>query len=176
MTLHRDGSVAGAVDRPDDIRELRPGDVDFGPVGRTVGFLTRLAQVAIVERFYGAFDATGLSPAKLSLLACVMLNPKARQGVLAEALRIKRANMVKLVRGLEEAGLLERTIPDDDRRSVVLSVTPRGREIAEQFIAAIGAFDRRTIACLTDGEYAELVRLLTKVTGNDTAYPPQQIP
>ena len=62
------------------------------------------------------------------MLTLILHNPGIRQGVLARRLMIKRAHMTKLIRSLEKSGYVERTIPDEDRRSVTLRLKCEGRE------------------------------------------------
>ncbi len=79
--------------------------LDFGPLAGLAGFMLRLAQVRVFESFFRDFGAREITPGQVGILVSVGLNPGVRQGVLAEALRIKRSNMAKIVRLLEERGL-----------------------------------------------------------------------
>jgi len=139
-------------------------DVDLGGLAGSLGFLLRLAQVENFARFYEAFAGEELRPGEFSTLAVIHRNPGIRQGVLAQKLMIKRAHMTKLVRGFEDRGLVRRTIPDDDRRSVELALTAKGRAFVEANLQRFLAFETENAPQLSGAEKAELLRLLRKLT------------
>ena len=140
-------------------------EVDLGPLGETVGFLLRLAQLRAFEAFRERFGEAGLNPGAFSVLLLIARNPGVRQGVVAERLMIKRAHMTKLVRGLEEAGLILRLIPDHDRRSVELTLTDVGQDYVADFGPEVLAAEKTAAGALTEAEAADLVRLLRKYLG-----------
>ncbi|MBB4121213.1 MarR family winged helix-turn-helix transcriptional regulator [Martelella radicis] len=107
-------------------------DVDLGELNNSLGFLLRVAQVRVYDQFYERFGADDLRPGEFSMLWLMHLNPGIKQGILAQTLRIKPAHMTKTVRRFEDQGLIEREIPDHDRRSVLLKLTAKG----EDFVAA----------------------------------------
>ena len=140
-------------------------DVDLGPLGDTVGFLLRLAQLRAFEAFRGRFAEVGLHPGSFSVLVLIARNPGVRQGVVAERLMIKRAHMTKLVRAMEEAGLILRLVPDHDRRAVELRLTEAGAAYLDEFAPEVFAAEKDAAGALTEAEAAELVRLLRKYLG-----------
>lgn len=71
----------------------------------------------------------GLTPASASVLMVIRSNPGVGHGKLADALLIQRPNMTKLMRRLESRGLLRRLGLPDDRRRVVLALTPKGKKV-----------------------------------------------
>lgn len=136
--------------------------LDWGPLGDSLGFLLRLAQLEAFATYFAAKDAAMPMPGSLSILMMLQANPGIRQGVLARALRIKRAHMTKIVRALEDAGLVQGVVPPDDRRSVELRLTGAGEAEAEQGWAAIRGHETTPPPTLTEGEAATLRRLLRK--------------
>lgn len=141
--------------------------VDLGELNTTLGFLLRVAQVRIFESFYQRFGGDGLRPGEFSTLLLIDCNPGIRQGLLAQTLWIKPAHMTKMIRRLEDQSLITREIPDDDRRSVKLDLTPEGRAfVADQRARHSSANDYHRHD-LTPSEERELARLLRKFTGLD---------
>jgi len=57
------------------------------------------------------------------------LGENVRQNALAEAIGIEGASLVRLLDGLESAGLISRETDPTDRRANVLSLTEAGREV-----------------------------------------------
>ena len=129
--------------------------------------MLRLAQVQIFESFFRDFDARDITPGQIGILVSVGRNPGVRQGVLAEALRIKRSNMAKIVRLLERDGMIERRVPPNDRRAVELRLTRKGRVLVDRSIPEIAVSDRAATAVLSEGERATLLRLLARLAGAD---------
>jgi DNA-binding MarR family transcriptional regulator len=139
-------------------------ELDLGPLGDTVGFLLRLAQLRAFDAFRERFADMDLTPGAFSVLVLIARNPGVRQGAVAERLMIKRAHMTKLVRAMEEAGLILRLIPDHDRRSVELTLTDAGQAYLEEFAPEVFAAETEA-GGLTPAEAADFVRLLRKYIG-----------
>jgi len=143
----------------------RRDDIDFGEVSSSLGFLLRLAQVKVFESFFASLAHLGLSPGEFTVLWVIGLNPGVPQGVIARRLQIKPAHMTKLVQRAVDAQLVERCVPDDDRRSVHLRLSSAG----ERFVAKTKPAFLDVIAAenthLDDEEFATLIRLLRKFNG-----------
>lgn len=138
------------------------GNLDWGPLGDSLGFLLRLAQLEAFEAYFTATDGAAPLPGSLSILLMVRGNPGIRQGVLARALRIKRAHMTKIVQSLEQAGHLRGSIPPDDRRAVELHLTPSGLEEAARGWAVVRQLEETPPPTLSAEEAALLRHLLRK--------------
>jgi DNA-binding MarR family transcriptional regulator len=79
-----------------------------------------------------AARAAGLEPQQHQLLLSIKGLPAAKKatiGVLAERMQLTHHSMVELVDRLEERGLVKRRREDEDRRQVVVQITPAGDEI-----------------------------------------------
>jgi DNA-binding MarR family transcriptional regulator len=148
-------------------REVGPTAVEFGGLTQVAGFMVRLAQLHLFEAFYREFGERGVTPGQIGILMMLGQNPGLRQGVLAQALRIKRSNMAKIVRLLDREGLITRRVPSTDRRAVELRLTPRGKALVERISPQIAASDRAATAMLSDGERATLLRLLARMAHLD---------
>jgi DNA-binding MarR family transcriptional regulator len=81
---------------------------------------------------------------------------------LATALGAEPSNLTAIVDRLEEAGLVERTVPTHDRRVKQLRLTPAGmamrRRVESEVFAALTFFDR-----LAPVERHQLARLLAQL-------------
>lgn len=139
--------------------------IAFGPLADSLGFHLRLAQIAAFEEFFAAFAEDGLQPGSFSVLITIGENPGIRQGVLANALRIKRSHMAKIVQGFGEAGLIERRVPPDDRRAVELTLTQAGHRLVETKMPKFLQHERASASRLTEDERRTLFALLRKLHG-----------
>jgi DNA-binding MarR family transcriptional regulator len=140
-------------------------DVSLGELEKSAGFLLRLAQLSAFERFFLVFGESEIKISEFTVLLAVHENPGIRQGLLADVLKIKWPNMTKLVRALEERGLLTRKIPHDDRRSVVLTVTRAGKRQIDASAQKMYRSDREALSMLSDTEHAHLLSLSRKIAG-----------
>jgi len=74
---------------------------------------------------------TGLPPAWFEVLACLDKCPR-RMSELADSVTLSRGGATRLVARMEEAGLVEREIPKEDRRATFARLTPAGEEALER--------------------------------------------
>jgi DNA-binding MarR family transcriptional regulator len=139
--------------------------VSLGELEESLGFLLRIAQVHAFQRFYDAFGEDGPRPGEFSVMWVVRRNPGIRQGLLAETLEIKPAQMTKMIRRLEDQGHVERVIPDNDRRSVELYLTRAGEALTEAHRAAFFSHDDHHHLDLTERESHQLAHLLRRYIG-----------
>ncbi|GHF34004.1 MarR family winged helix-turn-helix transcriptional regulator [Seohaeicola zhoushanensis] len=139
--------------------------IAFGELSASLGLMLRLAQVRLFDGFYEDLGQHGLKPGEFTVLWVIGLNPEARQGLIARKLRIKPAHMTKLVQRAVDRGLVERIIPEEDRRSVRLRLTPEG----EDFVAArkpdFLTHISREHSRLTPDELGTLIAILQKFNG-----------
>jgi DNA-binding MarR family transcriptional regulator len=75
---------------------------------------------------------------------------------------IKRAHMTKMIRAMEDTGLVSRTVPEDDKRSVELWLTTRGEARVAAMRDPWADHEGRPARNLTRRDEAELKRLLRK--------------
>jgi len=139
--------------------------VSLGGLESSAGFVMRIAQLATFERLFEELGSTDLRISEFTVLVAIARNPNMRQGVIADVLKIKWSNMTKVVRALEEKGLVERRIPPNDRRSIVLCATDAGRAEIERWGDAMYRCDRQALAMLDDGEHAQFLALSRKIAG-----------
>lgn len=137
--------------------------VDLGDMPRSVGFMLRMAQVACFDAFYKSLADETVKPGGMTVLWVIGLNPGIRQGTLARTLRIKPAHMTKLVQRHVEAGFVDRTVPDSDRRAIQLSLTKAGRAYCDANAAALDAETEADRLGLSKPETAQLLALLDKL-------------
>lgn len=152
--------------KSDDLTDegVQPG-LTFGVIETSAGFLLRIAQLTAFDRFFEEYPDSGIKISEFTVLLAIAENPGIRQGVLADTLKIKWSNMTKLVRSLEQKEWVGRHIPPNDRRSVELHVTEKGRREIDAATGVMLDADRKAVSMLDDGEHAQLLALLRKVAG-----------
>jgi DNA-binding MarR family transcriptional regulator len=90
-----------------------------------------------------------------------------RTDVLTRQLRLAQSSTVRLVDRLERDGLLQRSI-GEDRRIVMVSLTARGRRMAENILAARQDVLRDLVNKLSESERAALQAISVKLLANLT--------
>ena len=139
--------------------------ISLGGMEEQAGFILRIAQLAAFERFFALLGPSAVKISEITVLIAIAENPGIRQGEIADVRKIKWPNMTKLVRGLEARGLVERHIPQNDRRSVVLRITEAGREAIDESSEMMARADRAALSMLNDEEHAQLMALSRKIAG-----------
>ena len=112
--------------------------------------------------------ASGVGPARLSALSVLVFRGPLTVTELAAAERVKPPTMTRIVSGLEETGLARKEPGATDRRSVVVTATPRGHEVLQtaraRRIRALAArmedLSRRDVATL--GRAAQLMERIAR--------------
>ena len=140
--------------------------IRFGELTGSLGLLLRLAQLVSFRDFFQGLGHLGMRPGEATVLMLIGANPGIRQGELARHLMIKRAHMTKMMRAMEEAGLVRRTVPANDRRSVELSLSPAGTARVAALSGSFLAHEASAGRGLTRREEAALKRLLRKYLGH----------
>jgi len=101
---------------------------------------------------------TELRASHASALTSVELHGPLTPSELAEIERIKRPTATRVLRGLEEEGLVERTPDPKDGRSALISLTGEGRERLRRLRQRKNAYLARRMRDLDPGDVATLER------------------
>jgi DNA-binding MarR family transcriptional regulator len=80
-----------------------------------------------------------------------------------ERLLVASATMTATLDLLEHRGWIHRAPNPDDRRSVLIEITPDGRAIADQLLPGIRKLERSILSALTQDERAHLLDLLARI-------------
>jgi DNA-binding MarR family transcriptional regulator len=84
--------------------------------------------------------------------------------VIAERLIITTGSMTSMLNTLERRGLIRRTPHPDDRRKLLIAITPNGAAIVEALVPSLHQRERTIIGdALTEAEQHQLRTLLAKV-------------
>jgi DNA-binding MarR family transcriptional regulator len=95
----------------------------------------RLATFRLARRLRCVRVADAMSDAQLGVLMTLRLHGRRTITALAERERVTAPSMTSLINGLEEQGLVTRTVDDHDRRRVQVDVTDAGIDIVERTMA-----------------------------------------
>ncbi|MGF7008944.1 MarR family winged helix-turn-helix transcriptional regulator [Aminobacter sp. BE322] len=154
------------MDQVDDIlaqwNRERP-DLDVAPMG-LIGRISRLAQ-HLGREMEKTFARHGLNYASFDVLATLRRSgaPYALSpGDLSATMMITSGTMTNRVDQLEKAGLVERRLNPDDRRSFIVSLTDKGFATIDAAVTDHVATQTRVVEMLSPDERAVLNALLSK--------------
>jgi DNA-binding MarR family transcriptional regulator len=99
-----------------------------------------------------------LSASSASALSTLELYGPVTPSELADIERIKRPSATRILRGLEEQGLVERTPDPKDGRSALISITGEGRERLRRLRKRKNAYLARRMRDLDPGDVKSLER------------------
>lgn len=145
--------------------------VELGEITGSLGFLLRMAQLKAFNYFYHTLKGHGLKPGEFTVIWVIGLNPGLRQGTIARCLHIKPAHMTKLVARLVEQGLVQRTVPADDRRSVRIALTAEGEAFVARYRDRFLELHITERSDLNPDEAATLLALLRRYAGLEGGTP-----
>jgi DNA-binding MarR family transcriptional regulator len=94
--------------------------------------ISRLARRLRVERLGLGGTETVLSDIQLAALAAIERHESMTPGELAEHEKVQPPSITRVIAVLEERGLVRRAPHATDRRQVVLTVTPEGRDLVQR--------------------------------------------
>jgi DNA-binding MarR family transcriptional regulator len=114
------------------------------PLLRFPGYALRRAANSTAAELSARLATVDLRQSHASLLMLVASNPGATSSALGRALGIERANMVPLLKRLEEAGLIEREAIDG--KSQGLRLTAEGQRRLAEARAIIETFEAELVA------------------------------
>jgi DNA-binding MarR family transcriptional regulator len=93
-------------------------------------------------------------------------HPGATQSDLAAHSGRDKAQVARLIKGLRDAGMLDATADEADRRSTRLTLSSAGQAVCEELHRQSGALGRIALAGLDTDDQARLMALLARVRAN----------
>jgi DNA-binding MarR family transcriptional regulator len=144
-------------------RTERP-DIDTGPVG-IVGRITRASR--LLERSTREHLATHhLQPWEYDVLAALRRSGRPYEltaGQLVATMIVTSGAITNRIDHLTAKGLVDRNIDPDNRRSVLISLTPKGKTLIDHAVVAHVDNEEQLLAPLPQQDREQLTHLLRKL-------------
>jgi DNA-binding MarR family transcriptional regulator len=141
-------------------RRERP-DLDPSPIG-VIGRISRLAR-ELEQRLEPVYREHGLEPGWHDVLATLRRSGppyRLRPSEFTSALMLTSSGTTKRLDRLEQAGLITREADPQDRRGILIRLTPAGLELIDGLTSAHLENERRILAALSEAEQRRLADLL----------------
>ncbi|MDP1741717.1 MAG: MarR family transcriptional regulator [Polaromonas sp.] len=129
------------------------------------GFLLRRAHQISAAVFEDECRSVGLTPAQFGVLSVLHASPGLDQSSLARALGFDKVTVLRVLRGLEGRGLIERSPAPMSRRNLSIALSVAGLDLLKQAQEpAERAYDRLMgpLDTAQRGQLVELLQLLTE--------------
>ena len=136
-------------------------DLDVSPMG-LIGRLHRLA-ARLDDELRPVFAAAGLGDGDFDVLASLRRNGPPHEltpGELGATTMVTSGAITKRVDRLERAGLVTRTVSEQDARSRRIALTPKGRRLVDDLVERHVANEHRLVSGLSAREREHLAELL----------------
>ncbi len=128
------------------------------------GFLLRRAHQISAAVFEDECRSVGLTPAQFGVLTVLRANPGLDQSTLARALGFDKVTVLRVLRGLEARGLVQRSPSPSSRRNLSIALSPAGSALLEEAQRPAEQAYNRLMAPLDAAQQAQLLELLQLVT------------
>ena len=128
------------------------------------GFLLRRAHQISAAVFENACAPLGLTQAQYGALTVLASEPRIDQSRLARALAFDKVTVLRVLRGLEERGLVAREVSATSRRNMAVQLTPAGRRLLKKAKVPVHEAYEQLMAPLNDKQRAQFIGLLHTLT------------
>lgn len=126
-------------------------------------YLLMKAHTNLNRLLMGQAAALGLSPGQPKVLECLAHNGESNQKSIAAYCEIEQATVGSILARMERDGLVQRSQRDGNRRSLFVSLTPRGEALSRQMSDIFAQADIQAAALLSPEEELQLRELLERV-------------
>ncbi|HEY4412470.1 MAG TPA: MarR family transcriptional regulator [Gaiellaceae bacterium] len=135
------------------------------------GFLLARLGLSLKAQTMEEFERSGFSGYHYSILALLDEAPRTTQAAIAQALQFDPSQLVSLLDGLEERGMIERRRDPNDRRRQMVSLTAAGKRQLAAFRKMVRRIEDEFLGPLDEDERAVLHELLLQVAkARDSRY------
>ena len=108
----------------------------------------------------------GISVAQCHTLLEIEKNSEISISELATNLTLDKSTISRTVDGLVNIQMVERVIPQDNRRKAILNLTENGQQICTTINYTHDSYIKKVLNDYTPGEREEFLRLFKKLTNN----------
>ena len=129
-------------------------------------FLLMISQATVQKAIMRRLRDTGLSPGQPKVLEYLEDHDGSRPGEIARACHIEPPSLTSILSRMERAGLITRSGPSDDRRSVRISATELGKSLTGRISDEFAAIEQEAFRGFSEEERSRFMDSLSRIYGN----------
>ena len=129
------------------------------------GFLLRRAHQMSAAVSEDESRGVGLTPAQFGVLTVLRASPGIDQSSLARALGFDKVTVLRVLRGLETRGLVQRSAAPESRRNLAVALLAAGEKLLRKAQKPAELAFHRLMSPLSAVQQLQLVALLQQLTG-----------
>lgn len=137
--------------------------IELGYLGEDLPYLTRVLRACIRAENAAFYKDFGTEHGDIAIINLIGINPGISQNDLAAAVVLKKSAVTKVIKHLEERGLVERRKVSTDKRFNSLTLTKKGEEKRLQLREGMKAQNDALLSIFTDEERAEFYGQLQRL-------------
>ena len=149
---------------PRELFTAVPAFLNLSKLYARPGFLLRRAHQISAAVFEDECRGVGLTAAQFGVLSVLRARPGMDQSSLARALGFDKVTVLRVLRGLEGRGLIERAPSPTSRRNLAISLSVAGLDLLNQAQEPAERAYGRLMAPLNEQQRIQLVALLQLLT------------
>ena len=131
-----------------------------------LGFVLRMAQLAVFENIQLQLQPLKVNLSQLTVLRLIDSQASLNQQRIGDALRIKKSNLVMLIKNLEEKNLVLRTASALDKRAYVLELTSEGKRVLKKALPLMSKHLDAITELVSPDDQAQLISGLMNIARN----------
>lgn len=128
-----------------------------------LGYNARRASLTAIDTFLQHMGEYALRPVDFSVASLILHNPGITSRQLCDVLGLLPPNLVGLLKGLEQRGLIARRPHPQDGRAIGLHATQEGADLLRAAEKKVTSLEAQIASRLSADERKTLLRLLKKV-------------
>lgn len=128
-----------------------------------LGYWLRFVSNHVSNAFRAKVEAAGVSVSEWVVLRQLYAGQHTAAGAIAESIGMTKGAVSKIVARVEEKGLLERAVLEDDRRQQGLALTAKGRALVPELARLADENDAEFFGHLSPQARAELLAVLREL-------------
>jgi DNA-binding MarR family transcriptional regulator len=139
----------------------------------TLLYVVKQVELAVRARLDEILRPAGISALQYTALTVLERHPDLSSAQLARNSFVTAQSMADMVVTLQGCGLIDRHRDADDRRRLVLALTPQGQKLLSRYRPKVAAIEEEMLSTLTARQATELRRSLSACRAALAEHPPR---
>lgn len=131
-----------------------------------LNYLLTTAKHSVFRQLAEKLDAYDITPVQYEVLCCLWEKGQKKPKEIADYLHIEASTVSGVLSRMENKGLIERRLNTENRRTIIVSLTPKSMMLRPDIMRAVSEANCEVMSAFTEKEKIELkmcLQVLTKV-------------